>query len=197
MVAGSIGWSIQILNLGVEIILLKHTGSASGSRHTSTNHKHRRKRHLVGDLLLKVTSFYVSSTCVVCFTPFIFVLFYCILFPPRHFEDRQTEFAVEKVLLNLSNSYNFGSFFLFLGSRHHQAFVLVENFFTWRVWHWRRHRLCQCWWGKYMYVCIITQYWEPLWCHHLYQHVDEIQVTKPGCSRWCHEQLSRISDGVD
>ena len=135
MVAGHIGWSIQILNLGVEIILLKHTGSASGSRLTSTNHKHRRKRHLVGDLLLKVTSLYVLnlSTCVVCLLPLIVVLFYCILFSPRHFEDRQTEFAVEKVLLNIFNSYNFGSFFLLLGLRHHQPFVLVENFFTWRV----------------------------------------------------------------
>ena len=96
------------------------------------------------------------------FHSFHFCLVLLHSFFPRHFEDRQTEFAVEKVLLNISNSYNFGSFFLFLGSRHHQAFVLVENFFTWRVWRWRRHRLCQCWWGK----CIVTQYWEPLWCHH-------------------------------
>ena len=125
MVAGRIGWSIQILNLGLEMILLKHTGSASGSRLTSTNHKHRRKRHLVGDLLLKVTSLYVLSlsTSVVYLIPFIVVLFYCILYSPRHFEDRQTEFAVEKVILNLSNSYNLGSFLLFLGSKHHQAFV--------------------------------------------------------------------------
>ena len=129
MVAGSIGWSIQILNLGLEMILLKHTGSASGSRLTSTNHKHRRKRHLVGDLLLKVTSFYVCDV----FHSFHFCLVLLPSYSPRHFEDRQTEFAVEKVLLNISNSYNFGSFFLFLGLRHHQAFVLVENFFTWRV----------------------------------------------------------------
>ena len=131
MVAGRIGWwSIQILNLGVEI-LLKHAGSSSGSRLTSINHKHRRKRHLVGHLLLKVTSFYVCDV----FHSFHFCLVLLPSYSPRHFEDRQTEFAVEKVLLNLSNSYNFGSFLLFLGSRHHQAFdfVLVENFFTWRV----------------------------------------------------------------